>query len=74
MNFEIKWVISDNLHLQSKAKDQLFPDICELVVSMDRMTALPETIKEPAKLWESTLKPMNASDEITGKLHVGKIS
>ena len=32
------------------------------------MTALPETIKEPAKLWESTLKPMNASDEITGKL------
>merc|ERR1711893_37170 len=57
--------IQDNLHLQSKAKDQLFPDICELVVSMDRMTALPETIKEPAKLWESTLKPMNASDEIT---------
>ena len=35
---------------------------------MDRMTALPETIKEPAKLWESTLKPMNASDEITGKI------
>ena len=71
MNFEIKFEsFSDNLHLQSKAKDQLFPDICELVVSMDRMTALPETIKEPAKLWESTLKPMNASDEITGKNNV----
>ena len=56
------------MHLNSYAKDQLFPDVCELVVSMDRMTALPETIKEPVKLWESTLKPMNASDEITGML------
>ena len=49
-----------------RAKDQLFPDVSELVVSMDRMTSLPETIKESVKLWESTLKPMPASEEMTG--------
>jgi hypothetical protein len=54
--------------LGSRAKDQLFPDVSELVVSMDRMTSLQENIKEPVKVWESTLKPMPASDELTGEI------
>ena len=32
------------------------------------MTSCPTTIKEAVKLWDQTLKPMAASDEMTGIL------
>ena len=59
-------VILDHLSLGSRAKDEIYPDVSELVTNMDRMTSCPPTIKESVKVWEETLKPMAASDEMTG--------
>ena len=56
----------DHLSLGSRAKDEIYPDVSELVTNMDRMTSCPPTIKESVKVWEATLKPMAASDEMTG--------
>ena len=58
----------DHLSLGSRAKDEIYPDVSELVTNMDRMTSCPPTIKESVKVWEATLKPMAASDEMTGKI------
>jgi len=57
--------IQDHLSLGSRAKDEIYPDVSELVTNMDRMTSCPPTIKESVKVWEATLKPMAASDEMT---------
>jgi len=58
--------ISDRIHLENYSKDSLYPELRELVVNLDRMTDVPEGIKESQKSWESQLRPMAASDEITG--------
>ena len=34
------------------------------------MTSCPSTIKEAVKVWEGTLKPMAASDEMTGNNNI----
>jgi hypothetical protein len=57
--------IQDHLSLGNRAKDEIYPDVSELVTNMDRMTSCPTTIKEAVKLWDQTLKPMAASDEMT---------
>ena len=44
----------------------------ELINNMDRMTTCPATIKESVKVWEETLKPMAASEEMTGEFRVPK--
>jgi len=60
-------VLIDHLSLGNRAKDEIYPDVSDLVTNMDRMTSCPPTIKEAVKLWEETLKPMAASDEMSGK-------
>jgi hypothetical protein len=52
--------------LENYSKDSLYPELRELVVNLDRMTDVPEGIKESQKSWEAELRPMAASDEITG--------
>ena len=52
--------------MEQRAKDEIFPDMTELITNMDRMTTCPSTIKESVKMWEGTLKPMAASEELTG--------
>ena len=56
----------DHLSMEQRAKDEIFPDMTELITNMDRMTTCPSTIKESVKMWEGTLKPMAASEELTG--------
>ncbi|CBY32709.1 unnamed protein product [Oikopleura dioica] len=57
--------LQDRIHLENYSKDSLYPELRELVVNLDRMTDVPEGIKESQKSWESQLRPMAASDEIT---------
>ena len=40
------------------------------MVNLDRMTDVPEGIKESQKSWEAELRPMAASDEITGSAKI----
>ena len=56
----------DHLSMEQRAKDEIYPDMTELITNMDRMTTCPSTIKESVKMWEGTLKPMAASEELTG--------
>ncbi|CAG5104669.1 Oidioi.mRNA.OKI2018_I69.chr1.g1437.t1.cds [Oikopleura dioica] len=57
--------LQDRIHLENYSKDSLYPELRELVVNLDRMTDVPEGIKESQKSWEAELRPMAASDEIT---------
>ena len=62
----LKYFSQDRIHLENYSKDSLYPELRELVLNIDRMTDVPEGIKESQKSWEAELRPMAASDEITG--------
>ncbi|CAI4222486.1 unnamed protein product [Auanema sp. JU1783] len=57
----------DQLKLNVRAVDELFPNLNELYTSINSMSRLPENFdgKIKIKKWHDRLSDMNASDEIT---------
>ncbi|KAI1724783.1 VPS28 protein [Ditylenchus destructor] len=60
----------DQLKLNIRAVDELFPNLTELYISMSAMSSLPDNFdaKLNVKSWHDKLKGMSASEEISDEM------
>lgn len=59
--------VMDKLRLEIRAMDEIYPDLKELIETMNRLSILPSNFegKEKPQTWLNTLAEMKAHDELT---------